>query len=240
MMKFSGLNLMSKVLPITLLALSSLNSSLPARADFADLSSTNLSGLTYTNTGESITTTPFGEAAGNGNVNNPSTETEQNLTLYLPRTVAMVINTHTPGLSPIYPTFGTVRVGLSRTSITADSARLQSNISDAEFLIGGLISSNTDAVILNYDTTTTLTHSLGASHGEMNVDFRCLHLANTTTCSNGYIFNTSSGSPMQVFSYSTGVVGFRLIGDIRSSSVDRSADRAGQYNGSITITASTQ
>jgi hypothetical protein len=234
MTQFSGLRLMSKVLPITVLALSSLNNALPSHADFADLSSSNLSGLTYTNTGTSINTSQYGEAAGSGAVTNPSTETDVNLVLYLPKTVAMAINSHTSGTFSPGGIFGAAAVPISRTTVREDHEAIL-NGSNTEFIIRGVLASNVDAVALDFDPTVTLTHASGSVDGVMTLNiagFGAAGVAGMTSAT-----SISTGASLDT---NTGLAGFRLEGNIDTASVSRSADRAGQYNGSITITATTQ
>ncbi|MDX1920634.1 MAG: hypothetical protein SFU25_07885 [Candidatus Caenarcaniphilales bacterium] len=229
MEKISGLKLMSRVLPITFLALSSL----PSLADFTDVSSSDLGNLTYTNTGDSVSTSPYGEATGNGAVTDPSTETTVGLTLYLPKNIAMAINTRqstdwTPG-----GIFGASTLPVSRFAVREDHEAIL-NGSNTEFIIRGLVASNVDNVQLDFDSSLTLTHASGSGSGQMTVNISGFGGAGAT----GYTSNTALTNGGSIDT-SNGLGGFRLEGDIDTASVDRTADRAGQYDGSTTITATT-
>jgi hypothetical protein len=233
MQKQSRFNFLSKALPITLLALGSL----PAMADFSDLSSGDLTSTpNYSNTGDSVSTSGYGEAAGNGSVENPSTETEIGLTMYLPKTVALAVNTHQSSAYTPGSIFGSETVPLSRRVIRADHEGLI-NGSNTEFIIRGLVASNVDNVQIDFDSNVTMTHDAGAGDGTMIVNFS--GFSGAASVAAGAVGTGNAFSTGGSVDTSSGIAGIRLDGDIDSSSVDRAGDRAGQYDGQITITATT-
>jgi hypothetical protein len=213
-------------LPITLLAMGAL----PSFAAFDDVSDELMGDLTYTNTGVSVTATPYGEASGSTAVTDPSTETTVNLSLYLPKNVAMAINTRQTTAWAPGGIFAAATVPFSRFAIREDHEDLL-NGSNTEFILYGLVAANVDNVQMDFDTTVSLTgpgsSAMSATIGGFGAGGATGHQSNEVLA-NGGSLDTS-----------TGIAGFRLEGNIDTASVSRTADRAGTYSGSITVTATT-
>ncbi|MDX1920633.1 MAG: hypothetical protein SFU25_07880 [Candidatus Caenarcaniphilales bacterium] len=193
-----------------------------------DVSSNSLNELTYTNTGDSISTSPHGEATGNGSVTDPSTETSVGLTLYLPKSIAMAINTRQVGSWAPGGIFGAATIPLSRFAVREDRNQLQTG-NHTEFIIKGLVASNQDNVTVFIWNSPIQLFGPGGS-------FIFVSLTGYTgSGTTGYESNTMmpsviSGSvPLDANGYG----GFRFEGDVTQFGLD--SRRAGVYTGDLTI-----
>ena len=199
----------------------------PAKA-LDDLSGSG-QGLTYTNEGTSLYTNGFGMSAGTGEVANPSTSTNIELSLTMSKYVAMAINT-TAAESLVLnaPPYGTAAIPRSQFAIRSDINDLKTN-AIPEFIIKGLVASNVDNVKLDYTTALALTNG---SSGSFDVAFTGF----SGTGATGYDGTTALASGGNINTTSA-LGGFRLEGNVVPSSVSFTEDRAGVYTGTIALTA---